>query len=689
MNKDELLSIIQANRRESLGHEDGQLSVDRAKAMDHYHGRPYGNEKSGRSSVVTKDLSETVDWMMPSIMDVFVRAGTLVEFVPTGEEDEEAAQQEAEYINHLIMVKNDGFLELHDWFKDALILKNGYIKHWWDESEEIENEEYEGLSSDDLMLLMQEFGDAEVEIKSHEVEIVNDVETYSVELQIKRKVSRLMIQAVPAEEVRVSKRCRGNLQQSPFTEHVTQKTRTELIEMGMDKDFVAGLASVSDENNDLEEYARDSIANESDDYNLSFDRTMDEIEYCEAYIRVDYDGDGVAELRKVITVADKIPPGEEWNEPVDAVAITSITPKRVPHRHVGESLDDDLDDLQEIHTTLTRQLLDNVYRTNNTEYIVNSRVHQPDFMQSLPGGIKRILDDGPVSGCVEPVQTTPIVGQLLPAIDYVEGLKENRTGVSRSSNGLDPDVLKQSTEGAYIESLNKASRKVEMIVRMFAETGVKELVRQVRALVAKHQNKEEIVKLSGKYVPINPRDWKNRTDMRVKVGLGNGTEEDKRNRLMLIASLQEKLAAYNLVSPQNAINLFKEISNTLGFNAPEKYIVDINSPEYQQMSQPQSNPLAEAEQVKAQAAMQISQIKEQNKSQIEAMKQQSKAEMELLKQQNQIEIDRIKEQAKLMNDEADRKSREAIETAKLEFQAMMEGFKVDIGEPGLGAELDG
>ena len=683
MSPEDLAAIVSAMRRDALGVEDGQLSQERAKAMDHYHGRPYGNEVEGRSAVVSKDLAEAVDWALPSIMRVFTQSGSIAEFDPIGPEDEQLSQQESDYTNQVIMRDNDGFMVLHDAIKDTLLLKNGYAKHFWEETEKVEEVPYSGLTLDQIaqMLGAMEQEGAKVEITEQEstTELIDTpqgpmpVELFNLTLKVTRKSGKVTVLAVPTEEIRVSKRCRGSLQESPFTEHVTRKTRSELIEMGMPRDFVDNLPALNETDNDLQTYSRDSVSDESKSTGANIiDRSMDEIEYCEAYVRVDFDGDGIAELRKVVTVGDKIPPGKQWNEPIPAVAITGFVAKRVPHRHVGESLDDELADLAEIKTTLTRQMLDNIYLTNNNQWLVNERVNLKDFMTSLPGGVRRVKGDMPVSGAAEAVQATPIIGQILPVVDYFDRVKEGRTGLTKASTGMDPDVLKESTKGAFMENLNRASQKIEMITRLIAETGVKELVMQVHGLLCRHQDKPRMVRLRGSWTNVNPQEWRERTDLTVRVGLGTGNEEQKREKLMLVAQLQQQLGgAFGLVGPEQAFSLFEDLAKTMGFDMPEKYVMSPASPQYQQMQQQRGqgpgNPLAEAEQVKGQYAMQVKQMQEQFKQQ----------------------IDGLKLQFENAQADKDRASREAIEAMKAEVQLMIANMPRDIAAPGIAAGMQG
>lgn len=684
----ELISIIKSHRDNSLGGVESDLAAERAKALDHYHGRPYGDEVEGRSQVVSKDLSETVDWIMPQILNVFVKSGNIAEFLPVGPEDEDLAQQESDYTNRVIMQDNNGFLLLHDAFKDALLLKNGYWKHYCDETETVKEEEYEGLTEDELLRVFADLEQdgAEVKVKEQEVKQLQTpmgvIPVFDVCLEIKRKEKKICVEAVPCEEVRVSRHCRGSLQDSPFTEHVTVKHRTDLIDMGMPVDFVDSLAAMDSEDSDYQSTSRDSVSDEYDANGLSVDRSMDLIQYCEAYIRVDYDGDGRAELRKVVTVSDRIPPGDEWNEVIEAVPMTGCVPKRVPHRHVGESLDDELEEVQKIKTILQRQMLDNIYRTNNAEKVVNQRVHMPDMLQSLPGGIKRVLDDMPVMGAVEYIQTPSILAQILPAIDYFDNVKASRTGVSDANTGLDPDVLREATKGAYMESVRQANQKIEMIARMLAETGVKELVKQVHGLIMRHSDKSRIVKMRGQYVQVNPAEWRERNDLVVKVGIGTGSNDEKRQNLMMIQQAQGMLMQMGLVGPRQAYNLFKDFAKALSFDNPEKFALDPDSEEFHQMMQQQAqgqqqpNPLAEAEQIKGQYQVQLAQEKAQFDAQIKSMQEEYKHNMEL-----------IRMEAQMLKDSKDRESKEAIEILKAEVQAYIAGLKLDVGEKGVGAEL--
>lgn len=670
LTKDELLAIVKGHETQSLGTEEGDLSTQRADSLDRYLGEPYGDEVDGRSTVVSKDLKEAVDWIMPSLIRVYLSTNDFLRFDPVGPEDEQLAEQESDYTNHVIMKENNGFILLHDWFKDALLLKNGYVKYWWDTEEKHSHETYGNLTEEEIVqtyLQLVASGD-DIEIVGHSTtthkdDLGNDIDVYEIKIRRTKKYGCVKVEPVPPEELRISRSTRGNLQKSPFVQHVTKKRRSELIEMGLDKDFVDALPKYGDDDKAAPETrAREQTTDEVGSDESVVDKSMDEIEYKESYLRVDWDADDIAELRKVVVVGNKIPDGDDWNEEVDDIPFAYLTPNRMPHRHVGLSLNDDLEDIARIKTTLWRQLLDNTYLLNNLEWLVNERVNLPDFMTSRPGGIKRVTGKDPVEGAAAAVTKTPILQHVLPVLDYMDGVKENRTGVGRNVMGLDPDTLQKTTEGAARMALQQANAKIEMIARLFGETGIKDLALSVHALLVKHMDKQKIVKLRNKWVPVNPQEWRERTDLTVNVGLGTGSQEEIRSNLMLMSQLQEQAAAGGIVSPRNRYNLSEKISDLLGFKQQGMFFTDPDSPEGKQLadSMKQGNPLAEVEQVKGQFKLHSEQMAQNFKQAIEQYKLQF--------EQYKFHLEH------------------ALEMAKAEIDAAAKGVNADLGQPGIGAE---
>jgi len=675
---DDLLSIIEAHERDAIGSEQGDLSNKRSEALKRYFGEPYGDEVEGRSSVVSKDLAEAIDWIMPNLLRPFLTSDDFVRFDPVGPEDEQQAEQESDYVNYVLMKENHGFCWLYDWFKDALLLKNGYVKRWWYEDENVKHETYANLTQDELvqtMLDLESSGD-DIDVVGQKVEEQKDdmgnvVPVYQIKIRRKKKYGCVKIEGIPPEELRVSRRARGNLQESPFVQHVTKKMRSELIEMGLSKSFIDELPAWIDTRG-AEEIQRDSVSDENNTEASTIDKSTDEIEYCESWLRVDFDDDGIAELRQIVRVGNKIPIGEDWNREVDEIPISYLTPNRLPHRHVGLSIQDELEDLAQIKTALWRGMLDNTYGLNNHEWLVNERVHLPDFMVSRPLGIKRVSGREPILDAAKPVDKIPILQHVLPVLDYMDTVKENRVGVGRNVMGLDPDTLKKTTEGAARQALQQANAKIEMIARLFAETGVKDLALAVHSLLIKHMDKNKVVRLRNKWVEVRPTEWRERTDMTVSVGLGTGSQEEVRANLMLMSTLQQQAAQGGVVSPRNIYNLAEKLSDNLGFKQKGTFFTDPDSPEGQQLSQSmqQPNPLAEAEQIKAQSKEQTEQLK----AQLAQMKEGVNHQHEMHK----LELDKWKFEHE-----------HALNIAKAEIEAAKNAVTADLGQPGLGTETKG
>lgn len=682
MDKTQLVASIDLLSRDALGGNDTELSTERAKALDHYYGKAYGNERQGRSSIVSRDLAETVDWIMPALMKIFFQSGLPVEFDAVGKEDEKLAEQESDYTNYVITKQNNGFMVFHDVFKDALLLKNGYFKTYVVEDSESIVESYENLTEESLTLLLMGLDDSNITyevIKQEEIPAKDHI-LYNIKLRIEDNKNKVKIEAVPPEKLRISKRCKGDLDQSDYIEYYDEKTRSDLIEMGLSRSFVESLPASEQvhEDNDQQELARTRYEDDYDRYE-SIDRSMELVEYRECYVFVDFDDDGKAERRKVIIVGGQIPDGDDWNEEIDLQPFSYLTPKRMPHRHIGESIDDDLKDLQEIKTVLQRGMLDNTYGLTNTEWLVNKRVNLDDFLTSSPLGVKRVDDKMPVTGSAEPVIKPNILDKVLPCIGYFDDVKESRTGVKPGITGIDPDALQEVREKPFQEAVSQANAKIEMIARLFAEMGVKDLVLKVHANIIKYIDKAEVVKLRGEYVEVDPRQWRHRKDLTINVGLGTGTKDEIKANAVLLGQAQDQLQQMGMVDPKHKWNTFVKLCKSIGELNPSKYVSDPNSPEFQQKMQnrqPPPNPMAEAEHIKGKYMSEIAQMKEQ-------MKQQADSHKRSLEHQQKIG----KLQSDIMLAQVNNESKEKIAIMENEVKALIEGFKLDIGQPGIGAEL--
>ena len=584
----ELLATIEREERNAYGYLSGELSTERTQALDYYLGRPFGNEVEGRSEVVSTDVADTIEWVMPSLLKIFASGDRVVAFNPRGPEDVEASEQETDYVNFLVMEKNPGLEILYTWFKDALLSKVGYVKVCFEETEDTDEEYYEGLADDEFALLTQ---DPEVQPIEYEQVMTEYGAAHNVRLKRISKSRKLKIYPVPPEELLLSTTHRNiGLQGASFVQHRTRKTISEMRAQGYDIDDNVRAdegdeISLSDESIGRDLY--DEFSGDNDG-----EREMRRILVRETFLRIDRDGDGIAEMRRVLTVGDQI----LEDEICDLIPFAAITPILMPHRHIGRSYADLIMDLQLIKSTIMRQILDNMYLANNGRYAASDRVNLDDLLVSRPGGVVRVQGDP--SGAIMPLQH-PILGPAaFSMVEYIDTMRENRSGVTKYNQGLDSNSLNKTATG-MTQIMNASQQRIELVARLFAETGVKDLFLIVHAMCRKHSQKAEVMRLRNSWVPIDPRQWKRRTDLQISVGLGTGNKDQMLQHLMMILQSQREAIQIGIASPKNIYNALVKLTQNAGFKNPDEFWTD---PEQAPPQPPQPDPNVQKAEIEAQDA---------------------------------------------------------------------------------------
>ena len=653
----EFNALLRNEIENALGYYDSEYSTDRVTLMDYYMGEEYGNEQEGRSQVVTTEVADTIEFIMPSLMRTFTQTDEFVKFMPRQPEDVEGAKQATSYANYVLNCQNNGFVVLHNFFKDALLQKLGVVKVYYDETEDMTEEEYTGLSDDELTLLLQ---DPAVEIVSQNTEESGEegvdemgmpFSDYSVshDVVIKRMSYGGMIKVdnIPPEEFLVSKRS-SSLEDADFVAHRTTMKVSDLIQMGYDRELVEKYAGYTelDTTSEVQNRFQDVETNGDTD---SSDMSMRDVLVVEAYIKADYDGDGVAELRRVVTLGQGFEIVE--NDTFDHIPFACLSPILMPHRLIGRSIAELIMDLQLIKSTVLRQLLDNIYLTNNARVAaVEGQVNLDDLLNSRAGGIVRMRQPNAVQ-----VLQPPMVGQnAFSLLQYLDEIKEQRTGLSKASMGLDADALQSTTATAVAAQMSAAQGKIEMIARVFAETGVKQLFRLVLTLCLHHGKKEQMIRLNNKFVPIDPSNWKHEYDLSVNVGLGSGQTNEKMAFLAQMAQKQEQillqLGAENpLVNLQQYRNTLAELASMAGFKDASRFF---KNPEDTPPQPQQPPPPSEAEM----------------KMQFEQQKFQAELELQKAKQDAELALKREELQMKMQ-----------IRQEELRYEAQLRGFEQQVG----------
>ena len=664
MDEQKLKVIVEAEINDAIGYVETETVEQRTKAINYYNRYPYGNEVEGRSQIVTGEVAEVVDGALPQLLRIFTTSDELARFEPKFPGDEEGAKQATELVNLAFFQDNPGVILMHDWFKDALLQKNGLVKYWWEEAEDPTKEEYKGLNAEELTLM---FADGQMELVSQETEEVGidpmgmPILSYNVVVRKKKDVGRVCIENVPPEEFLIAKRDKA-LKDARFVAHRTTKTRSDLVALGYAKDIVDKLPAYNDLTYTPERTARFSQG-EMPDETQTLDFSMQEVEVFECYIRTDFDGDGIAELRKVTYAGDQILDNEE----VDHIPFASVCPIPMPHKFFGQSLADRVVDIQLEKSTITRQSLDNMYLTNNARVgAVDGQVNLDDLLNATPGGIIRMKS----ANALYPLTVQSTFGQALPMMEYLDQVQAKRTGVNDAQQGLDPDVLSNVTAAAVAAMMKSNSGKLELMARIFAETGVKSLFQGILRLLGKYQDEPKIIRMRGQYVTFDPRTWANQYDISVNVGLGSGDREQKLTMLQMILSKQEQIiqqygAANPLVSVGQYRNTLAKFIEAAGFKDANEFMNEITPEMNAQLSQPQP-PTPDAQAEVAQMLAQVEREKTQAKAQIDA------AKLDLERQTLEAEYTRkgIEMQMKNQRDSAELRIREA-ELAVKQLQAVL------------------
>lgn len=578
MKRDTLEHLLAQQQHVAVGALNGTIGKHRSNLLDRYNAEPYGDEVSDRSSVVDSSVRDTIESIKPELMDIFFGGDDVVEFTPQGPEDVDGAKQETQVVDHVFTQMNDGFMVLYNWFTDALLLKNGYVKRYWDERKHIDIEEYDELSPEEAANLV-----AEIESTSDEVEFLArsggiDEEAGTIEplyLKIKRTKTekRYRVESVPPEEVLVSPQwARVDFNQCPFHAHKRQITISDLVAMGFNRKQVEDLPDF-DGRLDTEEAENRFTGEFFDESGLAHspDTSMREVLVYENYIMADYDGDGIAELLQVFTAGERGEilkrDGKYAIEQVSHSPLEALCPLPIPHKHYGLSVGELVIDLARIKTVLQRQMLDNTVQANNPDLIVDENRMTAKTTQDLQvtqaGGRVIRVEGG--TDAISPLPHQSLIGESLTALEYIDALRESRTGVVRGNQGIDPDSLGPLAQDTVKNLMTAAQKRILLIARIFAETGVKSLFMNMHRDLRNGPWKEIALELNEEFVAVNPRLWRNRTDMTVNVGLGTGDRDVQFGRLNMILQKQEQGMEAGLVGYKHIHHTLNKMVELSGF----------------------------------------------------------------------------------------------------------------------------
>ena len=661
LTKSKLLSLISQEVQNSLGFYSSDLATQRKEAIKYYLGEPLGNEIEGRSSVVSQDLLEVVESILPSLMRMFTQQDKIVNFEPTQADDVPYAEQVSDYCNYVFTKDNNGFNILYSMFKTALLQKNGFCKIYWKTSNEQKKESYKNLTEPEYQALLVDDEVEIIDVEQNEKNMLGQIEiTYDVECKRVKDYSRVQIDPVPPEEILVSRRAKS-IKDCDFIAQRVSKTVSELVDMGFNKKEVESLPTAEDQAFNTEAIVRRSYDDATSDMDLSnIDPALRVVQITECYMKVDMDGDGIAELRKIIVG------GSGYNnyvilenEEIPVIPFAMVTAIPMPFRFFGLSFYDLLADVQQMSTTIMRQTLDNMYLQNAARtVVVDGQANLDDLLTSRPGGIVRVKNPNAVT----PMQTPNFLNEGLAMMQKIDDLKEKRSGVPKQNTGLNPDTINKShtTATSVNQMMAAGTQRVELIARNFAE-GVKDIFKNILTILCEYQDQERIIRLRGKFIPMNPREWTTRYDCTVQVGLGTGNQDQRLQVLQGVLGVQEKLiqnGGMGLVNPQNIFNTLEKYLENAGYKDATQFFNNPSTQPPQPPKEQQPDPALEiAKQdiqmrnAKNEADVQLKQQKQQQDNIIKMQRlnlDEQKLATQVIKDQKVSELEKEKLATKIL-----------------------------------------
>lgn len=651
MTDSELLVVLNSFESDSTAYND-EFMIINEELLRRYNKELYGDEEEGRSSVIATDVADLVDSDMTSLVRVFLGSGDVMVFEPNTDNPEEEleAEEKTKYVNYLIRGRPGSYKIVHDWMKDAETQKMGVVHYFLDEEKKTRTIKYEAINTIRVAELM-----AAIEGESEsidKVEIVEQLEikdgqpefpTFNVTFRITETKKQIEIKPIPTEDFLISRNA-ATKDEANMVGHVQFISRGELVASGMSKTKVASFPSSSTNStngsgtqNNVQSVNGSTMKDirwhdEGGNTQLSTPEWASElIRVVNMYVKVDFDGDGIAERRYIQKIGNTI----QENEPFDHVPYALLSGILDPHKAIGHGRASLVIEDARVNTALQRGTLDNIYKVNHPRTVVGSSVDLDDMMDIRLDGIVRVDDNGIASQQVFPLVTPFIGDKALLIQQYRDSLKSKRSGELLASQGLEADNLHKETATRF-NGIEKASEaKIELVARNFAETGFRELYDGVAWMAAHFQDQEEEFRVLGKSLNIKPTDWKFQHNPVSKVGLGAGNGQQIVQNMAGILALQEQLEAKGslLVDPQKQYNALNEMAQGLGLARTDEFFNNPDIPqevmfaqvqqltaalqqsqqliEQQQLQLQQTNPLAEAEVVKQQGTIANNQMKHQ------------------------------------------------------------------------------
>jgi hypothetical protein len=654
---------------------DETLSRERSFAIDLYLGKNTNPAPDGRSQVVDRAVYEVVNEIKPSLARIFANGDNVVELKPVGPEDEETSKQESDYINYVLLEKNNWFEIFDTASMDALLTKAGYLYPYTTKRRQVEMERYERQTPEGMALIMddqpeilsqKEYPDPDyvpqpqpvIDPMTQQPVVGPDGQPmmqaapppmlYDVEIRRTKVETAFCVEVLPPERCKIAKSTK-TIQVSKtcsYFEYYDFPTISELRQEGYDVADDVGQGDGSEDT--LEDAARNQFGELDGEENHSNDPSMRKVKCRYVWVKHDYDEDGIAELQFCVIVAKELLHREEVNR----IPIGVLCPDPLPHRHPGLCPADTTADLQQIGTVMLRQGIDNLQLSNNPQKFGDpTKVNLDDALISRPGAFLRTRNGAIFGQDFGVLQMPDIFPSVMQGLGYLDHIRQKRTGVSSNFQGLDANQLSQLQPGTVNQISSMAAQRVEHIARHFAN-GITEVASILHELILKSGHKKDTVKLRNKWVDIDPTTWKHKRDFKISVGFAAGNKDAQIARLTGMGGMQKEalMGGLPIVTPQNVYETAIELTKANGFSSPERFWTDPTKIPPPPPPQPDATVMA-AEQMKSQTTMQVKDAELRTEKEVKSAELESEEKLALLEAQTKLQIAQLSAQTSLLTQE--------------------------------------
>lgn len=624
LNDDDIVKLVDDNVRTSTGYSSSDLSKEREKVLQYYNGKLPKPAHDGNSKYVSQDVYNAVQSMQAALLETFSAGNRIVKFAPQGPDDIEKAAICSSYTDYVLHRQNDALGIFASTIADGLMARAGVCKVFWQPSEEIEEQEFENLTQDELDVLLFE---DDVELLDSETDNVGLV---SGTIGITRDTSQVVVETVAPEEFLIEAQAKS-LEDAKFVGHQTRKTMSELLEMGFTEEQLKDIGQHEDVSleTDPEVLARHENIGTARGFDArGYQEQVRDVLVVEAYLVVDIEGTGEAKLHKIIKAGNSLLDVEE----VDHKPFVAFVPLPTPHSFFGSNFADKLCATQNARTVLTRSILDHAQISNNPRYMVvkGGLTNPKELIDNRVGGLVNVTRPDAISPMPQ-ASLNPFVFQTLEALD--QDLEDN-TGVSRLSQGLDKNALSKQNSAAMVEQLATMSQQRQKIIARHFAKFLKTLYHEIYALVVENEQQEKVVEIAGSYVQIAPRSWREKRDVVVELALGYGEAEREAQKMLGLHQLfSQDPSIQPMYGLENRYQMLKKILEQQGILNVDEYLTPP-----QQLPPPQPDPAAEMQQQMAAKQLELQErqtaIAEQ-RLQLDMMVGQGKLEIDVEKAQAQ------------------------------------------------------